>query len=128
EGAQDAVEALARGTVGAAEAAVARVRARGVRRVGSHEADGRQAMFVGRGAPRERPAPSVGSARGTCRAGSRTARLARAVRSSTLPASPRRPAMTDLKQHLLARLAELAPAEALALQLPKDRKFGDVAL
>ncbi|HLU38090.1 MAG TPA: arginine--tRNA ligase [Planctomycetota bacterium] len=36
--------------------------------------------------------------------------------------------MTDLKQHLLARLAELAPAEALALQLPKDRKFGDVAL
>lgn len=36
--------------------------------------------------------------------------------------------MTDLKQHLRARLAALVPAEAIALQLPKDRKFGDVAL
>ncbi len=36
--------------------------------------------------------------------------------------------MTDLKQHLLLRLTALAPADAIALQLPKDRKFGDVAL
>jgi arginyl-tRNA synthetase len=36
--------------------------------------------------------------------------------------------VTDLKQHLLARLATLLPQDAIALQLPKDRKFGDVAL
>jgi len=36
--------------------------------------------------------------------------------------------MTDLKRHLLDRLAAIAPPEAIALQLPKDRKFGDVAL
>ncbi|MEZ5966456.1 MAG: arginine--tRNA ligase [Planctomycetota bacterium] len=36
--------------------------------------------------------------------------------------------MTDLKQHLLARLAALTPPDTIALQLPKDRKFGDVAL
>lgn len=36
--------------------------------------------------------------------------------------------MIDLKQHVFERVAALVPPEAILLQAPKDRKFGDLAL